>query len=836
MKTCRVSVCCLLVLLFLVAESFGQDGRRRRSEAGRQARDSTNFIDTDSNFRRQDSLFFGRRDTSFQRRRDSLPRRSDSGRIRGGGMSSLFSDSNTLSSSDYQLQIEKTFLALNNIENNSHLGPTIFNTRRMLTESSEVLIVLKDNVVNNNNALNIKNLQVFRSLLENIRKDLKAERAMLDSTDNKLTRLRSELRLLITDTLLRQVMRTDSLREEFGNQLRDLRRAFFAGSRGLRESINTINLLQTQTSTNSINTNQLLEDINNLLSSSAVRIFSKEHNYLWERDTVRNNAIEKSSFNKVYDGEKKALEYYFSDNGYKFLLLLMIGILFFVWVNRNMKYLFSRKYAHDLSNADFEYLRYGVIPATLVVVFCIAPILDLHAPAAYIETMQFLLLCVVTWVIYKKWSRKIFGYWITLAALYMVFAFTSHIIDPGFFERWMLIALNAASVWAATVFVESVRETHHLKRFLKWVIRLHILLNILSIVFNLFGRFTLAQILGNAAIFAVSQAVGLAVFSKIWLEAILAQMVASRLKHNLTLNFEYKQVLRSFSHPIKFLVAVLWLIVLTTNLNLYSFSFNLVTNILKAPRSIGSATFTLGGIALFFMIIWIAHLLQKYIGYFFGDTGTEEDLQNKVQRSRLLIARLVLLCIGYLLAVTASGIPVDKITIVLGALGVGIGLGLQNIVSNFVSGIILIFDRPLQIGDIVEIGDKTGKVREIGLRSSTILTADGAEVIIPNGDLLSRQIVNWTLTTDQRRVEMDLSVTGSDDMEKVSAVIKKAIMSSSLVVASREPQILLTKIRDDGFDLRVFCWCADVANFQLAKSELLARLHNELKAAGMQLN
>ncbi|RYF86081.1 MAG: mechanosensitive ion channel, partial [Chitinophagaceae bacterium] len=368
------------------------------------------------------------------------------------------------------------------------------------------------------------------------------------------------------------------------------------------------------------------------------------------------------------------------------------------------------------------------------------------------------------YLMFKKWPRKIFGYWVTLASLFLLFAFTSHIIEPGFFERCWLLALNAASVWAAVTFVKSVKHTHHLKRFLVWVIRLHVFLNILSIICNIFGRYSLAQILGIAAIFGVSQAIGLAIFSKVWLEAILAQMVASRLKHGLSLNFEYKQVLQSFSYPIKFLVAVLWLIVLTTNLNMYSFVSNGVINVLRAPRSIGSATFTLGGVALFFMIIWIAHLLQRYVGYFFGDTGTDDDLQNKVQRSRLLIARLVLLCVGYLLAVTASGIPVDKITIVLGALGVGIGLGLQNIVSNFVSGIILIFDRPLQIGDIVEIGDKTGKVREIGLRSSTILTADGAEVIIPNGDLLSRQIVNWTLSTNQRRLEIDLSVSGSEDM------------------------------------------------------------------------
>ena len=106
---------------------------------------------------------------------------------------------------------------------------------------------------------------------------------------------------------------------------------------------------------------------------------------------------------------------------------------------------------------------------------------------------------------------------------------------------------------------------------------------------------------------------------------------------------------------------------------------------------------------------------------------------NKGERSKLLVTRLVLLIGGFLIAVAASGLPVDKITVILGALGVGIGLGLQNIVSNFVSGIILIFDKTIRIGDVVELSDKKGRVKEIGVRASTLLSDEGAEIIIPNG-------------------------------------------------------------------------------------------------------
>lgn len=184
---------------------FWRDSAAGRNRRGR--RDSLNG---------SDSIFRG----------DSTFRRNDTNRVRGGGFAAIFTDTSTMTTSDYQLQIEKTFLSLSNIENNSHLGPTINNLKRMLNESSEVLSVLKKNVDKNNTALNIKNLQVFRSLLQNIQKDLRDERALLDSNEKKLNKLRTDLRFLITDSILKQVMRTDTLRTQFASQLRDLRRAF----------------------------------------------------------------------------------------------------------------------------------------------------------------------------------------------------------------------------------------------------------------------------------------------------------------------------------------------------------------------------------------------------------------------------------------------------------------------------------------------------------------------------------------------------------------------------------------------------------------------------------
>lgn len=766
--------------------------------------------------------------------RDTTVNRNDTTR-RGRGFNELFADSAKLTTSDYQLAIERNYVMLDNVDNKSELGLGIKMIMEHQADNDSVLAVLKDNVLNNASALNLRNLQVFRTLLLNIQRETKEHRQLLDSTEKRLEGLRDNMKVFRSDTVLRQLFRDTVIRQQFSSQLKEMRQNFRKSTTHLKESLATINLLQTKNSSHAITAAQLLERVNSLLDTSATRIFGKEYNYLWERDTTQLSASAKSSFGKAYEGEKKALRYYFKDSGNKRLFLFLIGIIFFVWMFRNIRKLKKLNSLSVLNDLDFSYLPSGYIVSAFIIMFSIAPLFDLHAPSAYIESMQFLLLVILSIICWKKWPRNLFWNWMAMVLLYILFSFMHHVADPGTGIRLWLILLNVMSVVFGWMFLTRMKDNLQLKGFLRFVIILHNVMNMVSILCNLWGRFSLAQILGNAAIFSFTQAIGLAVFSKIAMEAILLQIVTSRIKRGVKTPFDHQPVLNGFRKPLLFLVVVLWLMVFTTNLNIYTSVLSGLSDFLAKDRSIGNASFTLGGVLLFFMIIWIAHLLQRYVGYFFGDTGNDDEVNNKAQRSRLLIARLVLLCLGYLLAVAASGVPVDKITIVLGALGVGIGLGLQNIVNNFVSGIILIFDRPLQIGDSVEVGDKTGRVREIGLRSSTLMTADGAEVIIPNGDILGQQIVNYTLSNNQIRLEKDLEVSGSKDMELVSSSIKEAIRSSSFIFEDREPQILFTKVNDNGFGVKAYFWCADVYRSEEAKSDVLILLHTKLKEKGLSV-
>src|ERR1700709_565237 len=126
-------------------------------------------------------------------------------------------------------------------------------------------------------------------------------------------------------------------------------------------------------------------------------------------------------------------------------------------------------------------------------------------------------------------------------------------------------------------------------------------------------------------------------------------------------------------------------------------------------------------------------VISKFINFFFGHDSLKTPGKRSGLGSILLLVKLAIWALGFLIAAAAAGITLDKLSLVVGALSVGIGFGLQNIFYNLGSGVILAFEQPIQVGDQIEVGNKAGTVKEIGVRSSKIKSGDGADIIIPNG-------------------------------------------------------------------------------------------------------
>ncbi|MDF2454852.1 MAG: yjeP [Cytophagaceae bacterium] len=745
----------------------------------------------------------------------------------------LFSDSASATQAEYMLHLESIFQKIDSIQSESTLSAEVLVYGQQLDESDSVIQFVNKSLVKYDQTLNIRNIEMLKILLEGAQADLRKYNKSFKAAYNNLSKLKDELRSMRKDTLLRQMFRDSTARKAFMPQLKDLRASRRYTDSLLTTKLSTVNGFKSKTSGLAILSSKLMNKLNKQLSSASKKVFAQELHYLWQ--APEKPVEKKEGVVAVFLEEQRALNYYYANSTENRFVRWIIGLVFLFWIVRNVRTLKRKDKLETLAQYDIMDIARQPIAASFAVIFTLAPLFDLHAPAAYVQLVQFMSLIALTFLYWKQWTKRVFYFWIAIVVLFFLFTLSNHILVPTFWQRCAMLVLNFSAIAVALLFRKALPEDTQIRGFIRAVLILQILLNALAIFCNITGRMTLSQLLGVTSILAVMQALSLSMFVKIMLEAVVMQIHTSRIRQGIESPFQAAKVISNFRRPLLWLVVVIWFIVFTTNLNIYDTIFDTIADFLATVRSLGSITFTFGSILLFIFIIWLAHFLQRYVSYFLGDTGDEEGEESLAQRSKLVMTRLLVLAIGYLLAVAASGVPVDKITIVLGALGVGIGLGLQNIVNNFVSGVILIFDRPLKVGDSVEVGAHAGRVKEIGLRSSTLVTTDGADVIIPNGDMLSQHITNWTHSNLYKRVELKLTVTTTEDKEHVTAILKEVIKSAEHVLKKREPVVLLETTKENEYLMNVYFWCEDFYKADQTKSEVRYLIYQELKQKGIGL-
>lgn len=742
----------------------------------------------------------------------------------------LFSDSASATQAEYMLYLESVYQKLDSIQNESVLNQEVAINGMQLKECDSIIRFVDQSLAKYNQTLHIKNLEMLKILLTSVQTDLHKYNKNFKEEYNGFSKLKAEIRGMRKDSILQQLLKDSVARQSFMPQLQDLRQKRRTTDSLLTSRLTTINLYKTQASKASISSAQLMNKLNKQLNSAGKKIFSKEYHYFWESPVT--DAGTNELIAGVFMEEQKALNYYYSNSTENRFFRWIIGIAFLFWIMRNERILKKRNKLETLNQYNIMDIARQPFASAFAVIFSIAPLFDMHAPSAYVQLIQFMSIIALTFLFVKQWPRQLFYYWVGIVILFFLFTFTSHILMPNLWQRCLILAINAAAALLALAFRRKLPADLQLRRFISIVMVIQFILHVLSILFNVYGRMTLAQMLSTAALFATLQAISLSMLVKILIEAILLQIHTSRVKIGLEQPFHVTPLVEDFKKPMLWIVSLIWATVFTTHLNIYDSIFEGLGNLLEKQHNIGSISFTLGNIALFFLFIWLAHFLQRYISYFLGDTGDDES-EGLAHRSKLVMTRLVVLALGYLLAVAASGIPVDKITIVLGALGVGIGLGLQNIVNNFVSGIILIFDRPLRVGDSVEIGGSNGRVKEIGLRSSTLITVEGADVIIPNGDMLSQRITNWTHGNPYKRVDLTLTIDTNENKDTIIALIKEIVRSADHVLKKREPVVLLENIQGGQYLLKVFFWCEDFYKAELTKGEVRYAIYQEFKDKGI---
>jgi potassium-dependent mechanosensitive channel len=241
-------------------------------------------------------------------------------------------------------------------------------------------------------------------------------------------------------------------------------------------------------------------------------------------------------------------------------------------------------------------------------------------------------------------------------------------------------------------------------------------------------------------------------------------------------------------------------------------------------------------VVVFAFTVWAAFAVSALVRFVL-----EEDVFPRLRLSPGLpyalssVAGYAIILVGCIIAALAAGVNLDRVTLLGGAFGVGVGFGLQNVVSNFVAGLVVLFERPVRVGDAVQIGDTQGEVRRIGIRAATVRSWQGAEIIVPNSMLVAEKVTNWTPADQQRRLEIPVSVAYRSAPDKVLNVLADVARAHPDVAAQPPPQALFLGFGDSALRFELWAWTYRLDRHVIIKSELGVALDAALHSAGMEI-
>jgi len=714
---------------------------------------------------------------------------------------------NETTDSDYLLAIEKVGEILQSAYINAEFTTDVYLLFGDTDNTSKNLDIILRSIKAAN--LNVRNQQMYYTILQQLKTKLDDQSKLINKQDSIQSKIQDQITSLGKDKTVIAFAKDTLRQKQFTKELIALGEHYKKTSGLLSENAKLLNEKKRKILDNKTAVFNALQTVEDRLHKSEFNLIRKEYPLLWKTETsVAKNDLP-ANFTEKIKVEKEVTLYYLNHITGKLIVVSLVMLFLLLYINTNLRYLRKTGYISNLEKLSFNFLNQGAFVPVLVLGIHIIILNNLSAPAVFTTLLHFVLLVSVCFLFRKNWQKASMGNWFFLIALFSVFSFINLFIPVSFLERCIFILINAGAVYY--IIKQLKNADNHLFKlsFFRWAGFFFICFCILSIIFNIFGRVSLSHTLSLSATVALTYVIALSVLLKIIIEIILLQIYRIRVQRGITTIFDHKSLSDNLKTPFIIITGYMWFVVTASSLNTWNGIQSAITNMLSHPISIGSFTFTMGSVILFFALIWMAHLLQKYVAYFFGEIEEEDEENiNKRQHSRLLIIRLILLIGGYMLAILASGIPLDKLSIIIGALGVGVGLGLQGIVSNFVSGIILIFDRAIQIGDIIELNSQRGRVKSMDLRTTKINAPNGSKIIIPNGSLLSQNITNWTYTDNLKQIEITFSLKGNATPEDINQIIHKAIANVPLAEHSRSCQIYYNTLSKDNFGILIKFWCS----------------------------
>jgi small-conductance mechanosensitive channel len=360
---------------------------------------------------------------------------------------------------------------------------------------------------------------------------------------------------------------------------------------------------------------------------------------------------------------------------------------------------------------------------------------------------------------------------------------------------------------------------------LEWVVQAYahagLMLFVVSGLANVLGYVHLSTLLGGATFSSSYLAIILYAAVRI-LDAVILSVLEVPTLLRLTLIRRHQALLAQvLFRLVRWVAALFWL---WRTLDLFSLRGLLWTNataILATKIGWDTHTLMIGDLLAFGVTVWASFFLSKIIRVILEEEiFLHLHLPPGIPYTASTLVHYLVLLLGFFVALEFLGIQLSNFAVLAGAFGVGLGFGLQNIMNNFVSGVILLFERPIKVGDIIQVDTALGTVESIGIRASIIRLTNGSEVIVPNGNLISNPVTNWTLSNRQRMIDLPVTVAAKTDPKQVLALLMATALDHPLVLKQPAPQALVTNFTAAALSLELRVWTNNPNEWVQIRSDL----------------
>jgi small-conductance mechanosensitive channel len=713
-----------------------------------------------------------------------------------------------------------------------------FDTTEISSDVSQMQGLLqrwKENRVDQANAVSIRNLNSTEVALQQVAILVQKRESEIAAYVGQLVQVSQENDRARRDSIFLFLPRDSVLLESYMSKLLPLQTKWQWIDSVALFQLKRYGLLQSRIADLKFEIDEMNSEIQDRIGEYQRRFFDKDVNAVWEKSSFKGSRSVPAT---IADGLLRnfGLSFLFIiSNGWPILLCLLSCAGLFLLNMFNLKRLQVINRDHSLDKLHF--VRRSNLLSCLLIFFMISPFLLHNPPAGLVQI--FWIFVTFTAVLLRKsdWPAGYTRMAVIFLVFFVLFSLDSFILDPNATERKLLVVLNIAAVIFGWFFYREVlkdRSQYH--KLMDESILIFIVINILALLANMTGRFNLSRVLSNSSALSISLLLALQIIREILLESLYLHAETHRNTGFAGfLDFDSKS--EKYRRFLGIVTIILWLLSFAWSMSFYDRIYEFVRGFLVRERALGEFTFTFSSILIFVLIIWIAVMAERFIGLVFKAEDPNFPGRHKTKNgSWVLFSKLAIYIVGFLLAMAAAGIPMDKFAIVLGALGVGIGLGLQSIVNNLVSGIILAVEKPMQVGDVIELGTRMGTVREIGFRSSQIATYDGSVIIVPNGDFISQQLINWTHSNNNyRRVDIVVGIPYGSDLEKVKAMVLHIVKNHPEVAPFPEPVVLVHDFATNSVNIRCLFWTAEFDKWLGLKSHVMQEIYNAFKREGIEI-